>query len=209
VASVAFFALLTATPAFAGQASSGELFFYPCTACHPVRFVPGTQTPIGALPNGFKGHQIVLVGHDKLGVGRAACLACHDDPARNPGMLKVADGSLIDINGDVALVCYRCHSTKYKEFKAGTHGKHLGKCTAAGCHDPHTPGFIFAGSVMPFTGTGTQFKILSQRRPFMPLASPAPAPPVSIPWWYTALAVVGFVVVGGLGGKLALGRLKR
>jgi hypothetical protein len=124
-------------------------------------------------------------------------------------MLKLADGSLVDIKGDVALVCYRCHSTKYKEWKAGTHGKHQAKCTAAGCHDPHTPGFIYAPPTMPFIGTGWQFKVLSQREPFRPLASPAPAPPVQLPAWFIGLAVVGTVAAGGLGGTLLLGRFKR
>lgn len=201
--------LLPAATALAGQASSGELFFYPCTSCHPVHLVPGTQKPIGALPNGFQGHQIVLQGHDKLGVGNGACLVCHDDPTRNPGMLKTADGSLVDIKGDVALVCYRCHSTKYKEWKAGTHGKHQAKCTAAGCHDPHTPQFIYAAPLLPFVGSGFQFRVLSQREPFSPLAPPAPAPPVQIPSWFLALGAVGLVVAGGLGGKLLVGRLKR
>lgn len=203
--------LILAVPAvaLAGQASSGELFFYPCTSCHPIRFVPSTQKPIGPLPNNFQGHQIVLQGHDVLGVGNKACLVCHDDPTRNPGMLKLADGSLIDINGDTALVCYRCHSTKYKEWKAGTHGKHKDKCTAAGCHDPHTPQYIYAGPTMPFIGTGWQFQVLSKRVPFMALMSPAPSPPVTIPGWFVGLAVVGLVAAGGLGGTLLVGRFKR
>jgi hypothetical protein len=200
----------TVVPAFAGQASSGELFYYPCTSCHPVQMIPGTETPTKKLPNGFTGHEIVLVGHDKLGKGDAACMTCHDDPARNPGMLKLADGSLIDIKiGDIALVCYRCHSTKYKEFKAGTHGKHKASCVAAGCHDPHTPGFIYAPPLMPFIGTGFQFKVLSQREAFSPLAPPAPDAPVQIPWWFTAITVVGIAVVGGITGTLVMGRSKR
>ena len=117
------FLFASAAPALAIQASSGELLFYPCTDCHPVTIIPGTNRPSRPLPNDFKGHDIVLQGHDKLGKGNTACLACHDDPSRNPGMLKLADGSLIDIKGDVAQVCYRCHSAKYKEWKAGTHGK--------------------------------------------------------------------------------------
>jgi hypothetical protein len=193
--------------AFAGQASSGELFFYPCTDCHPVQLIPGTQTPTRRLPNDFKGHGIVLEGHDKL--GSQACLACHDDASRNPGMLKLADGTLIDINGDVSLVCYRCHSSKYKEFKAGTHGKHKTSCVVAGCHDPHTPGFIYASPLMPFIGSGFQFRVLSKREPFMPLAAPAPAPPITIPLWFVALVFAGLITVGGLAGNLVLGRSKR
>jgi hypothetical protein len=205
-------AFLVAVPglAAAGQAASGELFFYPCTSCHPVTMVPGavpgTEQPSKRLPNGFKGHEIVLVGHVALGKGSVACLVCHDDPSRNPGKLKLADGTLVDIKGDVALVCYRCHSTKYKEWKAGTHGKHKGKCTAQGCHDPHTPQFIYADPLRPFVGNGFQFKVLSARTPFTPLARPAPAPPVRIPWWFTASAYLGLIVVGGLTGGLVMGR---
>jgi hypothetical protein len=128
-AAVVFATLLLApaVPAFAGQASSGELFFYPCTNCHPVTMVPGpggTEHPAKPLPNGMSGHRIVLEGHDKLGNPDDACLVCHDDPARNPGKLKIAGGGFVDIKGDISLVCYRCHEAKYREFKAGTHGKH-------------------------------------------------------------------------------------
>jgi hypothetical protein len=203
--------LLGAAPqqAMAAQASSGQLFFYPCTSCHPVTMLPGTDQPSKRLPNGFKGHEVVLIGHQALGQGSKACQVCHDDPNRDPGKLKLADGTLIPITGDVALVCYRCHSTKYKEWKAGEHGKHQGKCTADGCHDPHTPQFIYAEPLRPFVGNGFQFKVLSARTPFEPLARPAPAPPVRIPWWFTTVAYLGLLVVGGVTGGLVMGRRKR
>lgn len=198
--------VLPAAQAVAGQASSGELLFYPCASCHPVR--PGARVGAG-LPNGFKGHGIVLEGHDALGRGDAACLACHDDPAKDPGKLKTADGGLVGITGDVARVCYRCHSAKYREWRAGTHGKGNPACTSAGCHDPHTPGFIYAEPLLPFTGSGFQFKAVSGRQAFSPLAPPPPAPPVETPWWLVASAAVGAVVAGGLAGTLVMGRSKR
>ncbi len=95
----------------------GELFFDPCTSCHPV--APGSIEGGRKLPNDFKGHEIVLEGHDKLGPGEAACVVCHEDAEKNPGMLKTIDGSLVDIKGDVSLVCFRCHSQKYAAWKAG------------------------------------------------------------------------------------------
>ena len=201
--------VLLPSAAFAGQAASGELFFYPCTSCHPVTVPEGSDTPNKKLPNGFKGHEIKLIGHDALGVGENACLTCHDDPNRDPSKLKLADGALVDIKGDVALVCYRCHSTQFKEWKAGTHGKHKAKCTASGCHDPHTPGFIYAEPLRPFVGNGFQFKVLSQRAQFKPLAAPAPPPPVRFPGWYAAVALLGVVAVGGLTVKLVSGRSTR
>lgn len=193
-----------AAPALAGQASSGELFFYPCSACHPV-----PEGGAAGLPNGFEGHDIVLEGHDRLGEGEAACVACHDDPAKDPGKLRLADGGLVDIKGDVSLVCYRCHSAKYEEFVAGTHGRRQPSCVAAGCHDPHTPAWIYAGPLLPFTGSGFQFKALGGREPFAPLASPPLPAPVETPRWFSALAIVGFAAAFGQVGRLVLGRSKR
>lgn len=202
---LATLALAAAPPAFAGQASSGELLFYPCTSCHPVRQGQAARK----LPNGFKGHEVVLEGHDKLGKGDAACLVCHDDRGRNPGKLKLVDGSLIDIQGDVAQVCFRCHSAKYEEWKAGTHGKRRPKCTAAGCHDPHTPGSVYAAPMLPFMGGGFQVNVLPERRTFVALAQPAPPPGVETPMWFSIVAVVGLVAVGGQMVRLALGRRTR
>jgi hypothetical protein len=201
--------LMSAAPAFAGQASTGDLFFYPCTSCHPVS--PGAAQSGRKLPNGFKGHEIVLVGHDVLGKGNAACLACHSSPTGNPGMLKTVDGSLVDIRGDVSLVCFRCHSAKYEEWKAGVHGKRQPKCTAAGCHDPHTPGWINAGPLLPFVGTGFQFRVRPARQAFMPLASPAPlvVPPTQTPTWFVVVVTLGVLLAGGLAGALIPGRSKR
>jgi hypothetical protein len=225
LATLAFLVLaaLAAAPAahaFAGQASSGELFFYPCTTCHPVIMVPGptpgTERPSKPLPNGFTGHAdfIILENHDKLAApGGEPCLVCHDDPTRNPGKLKLADGTLLDVTGDIALFCYQCHSTKYKEFRAGTHGKHQPMCTSAGCHDPHTPGYIYAGPLRPFVGTGFQFKVLSQRVAFKPLMQPPLAPPTVNPTWFMYAFAVGLVLalalVVGLVGQVAAEWLKR
>ncbi len=199
--------LLSVASAFAGQASSGELLFYPCTSCHPV--TPAQLQSGRKLPNDFMGHQIVLVAHDALGQGRNACLVCHDDPSRNPGMLKLVDGSLVDITGDVSRVCYRCHSAKYNEWKAGTHGRNQPKCTASGCHNPHSPGWIYAQPLLPFIGTGFQFQVAPQRHGFTPLALPAGNPPVETPAWFLVVAAVGVVLAGGTAGRLIRGRSKQ
>ena len=205
---VAAFLLISTAPVLAGQASTGDLLFYPCTSCHPV--TPGVP-PTRKLPIGFHEHAITLVGHDVLGKGDAACIVCHDDPRKNPGLLRTVDGGLVDIQGDVSLVCQKCHSAKYAEFRAGVHGKHELKCTSAGCHDPHTPGFIYAKSLLPFVGTGFQFRVRPVRETFMPLASPAPRgiPPVETPAWFAVLVVVGVALAAGLAGALIVGRSKR
>jgi hypothetical protein len=191
--------------AFAGHASTGELLFFPCTSCHPLS--PGASTD--ALPNKFPGHKIVLESHDKLGKGEAACLVCHDDPSRDPGKLKLIDGSLVDVTGDVSLVCYRCHEAKYKEFKAGEHGRNMPKCTSSGCHDPHTPAYVYAGPVMPFTGTGFQVRAVSGRLPFLAMPMAPLPPPTTTPAWLLVAAVLGLVVAAGIVGALTLGRSTR
>ena len=194
--------LATAVPAFAGQASTGQLFFSPCTNCHPVTMVAGpggTEHPSRPLPNGMTGHKIVLESHDVLAAGGdigIACLTCHDDPSRNPGKLKIAGGKLIDITGDISLVCYTCHEAKYKEFKQGTHGKHFASCVAAGCHDPHTPNYIYFAPLKPFLGTGFQMRVVGANRvPFKPIMSPPLPPPTVNPTWFLIVVGVGLFLV--------------
>ena len=203
-----------ASSAFAAQASTGELLFYPCTSCHPLTTVigaDGKRHPTRTLPNNFQGHQIVLVGHDKIGTDEdSQCQSCHDAPERNPGLLKSVNGTLIDIKtGDIATVCERCHEDKYRDFKAGTHGKHKPSCVAAGCHDPHSPQFIYASPLMPFVGTGFQFQVLPERVAFRPLPPPAPAPATVIPGWFTVVSALGVLLAAGLVGTLVSGRFKR
>jgi hypothetical protein len=200
--------LAFASTAYAGQASSGDQFFYPCTNCHPVVMGPG-DVPTKPLPNNFKGHQIKLIGHDVLGKEGEACLVCHDDPAKNPGKLKLIDGSLVDIKGDIAGVCQKCHSEKYNAWKAGTHGKRKPKCTASGCHDPHTPQWIYASELLPFVGTGFQFRGVPERVAFKPLAGPPVDPPTVTPPWFAFASAIVALIAAGLIGWLIVGRSRR
>jgi len=187
-----------------GRAATGEPLFYPCSACHPV-----TQREIEqgrTLPNGFTRHQITLHGHASLGEGRAACAACHDTAAGDPGRLKLADGTLVAITGDVSRVCYRCHSAIYREFEAGIHGAGEQKCSSAGCHDPHTPGFIFAEGLLPFVGNGFQFSILSESTTFTPMAGPPVQAGHRDPEYLQVLAILGVALAAGLAIALVRGR---
>lgn len=200
--------LLAAPAAFAGQASTGELAFYPCSQCHPVT-VSADGTPSHPLPIGLKKHEVTLEVHDVLGTDEKACLACHDDPSRNPGMLVLPDGSLVEITGDVSRVCQRCHMEKYREWTEGIHGKDAPKCTAAGCHDPHTPSWIFIKALPPFQGTGVQVRAVGNREPFKPLAGPPVPPPVFTPTWLVVMTLLAAVVAFGMVGYLVKGRAKR
>jgi hypothetical protein len=218
VSIVAFVAVIVMTPvsASAGQASSGTLLFYPCTKCHPVTIINDvTGQTSHPLPIPFKGHKITLESHDVLGKSDAACFVCHDLPSRNPGMLHAVDGTLIDVKtGDIALLCEKCHFEKYTEFRQGIHGKHFASCVVAGCHDPHTPGYIYVAALPPFLGTGFQIQPVGPDRvPFKPLMSPAPPPPTVNPTWYVVVTVIGLIVAlaifAGLAVPAVVGRLKR
>ncbi len=203
-----FVGIAFAPSAFAGRSSTGELAFYPCTKCHPVTLGAGGN-PVPPLPNGFTKHTITLEVHDTLGKDEKACLMCHDDPSRNPGMLIAPDGSLIDITGDVSRVCQRCHFEKYRDWQDGIHGKDLPKCTAAGCHDPHTPSWIYVAALPPFLGTGIEVHAVAPHEPFKPLAGPPVYPPVSTPLSLVIVASIGAVVGAGTLGLLIVGRSKR
>lgn len=204
VALIAIAAALIAAPvvAHAGTASTGTLLFYPCTDCHPVS-VDAAGKPSHPLPVSFKGHGIKLESHDVLGTGSAACLVCHDAPTRNPGLLHAVDGTLIDVKtGDIAKLCQKCHFEKYDEFVAGIHGKKQTSCVAAGCHDPHSPGYFNVPALPPFLGTGVQVKLFPERVAFKPLPGPPTAPATFTPGWYgwaaLALYALAAVIAGGL-----------
>lgn len=194
--------------ALAGQASTGELAFHPCTQCHPVVLGPDGK-PTKPLPVDLEQHEITLEVHDVLGTDDAACLVCHDSPERNPGMLILADGSLVDITGDVSRVCQRCHFERYREWQSGVHGNRAPKCSAAGCHDPHTPSWIYIEALPPFQGTGMQVRAVWEREPFMPFAGPPVPPPVVTPTWFVVITLLGGVAILGLVGYMTLGRSKR
>lgn len=200
------FSLASAAPAFAGKAATGEPLFYPCTTCHPVGGEAGASRK---LPNDFKGHNIVLDSHAVLGAAEQACFTCHDGPNRNPAMLRLVDGKLVDITGDIAGVCQKCHSAIYAEWQAGGHGRREAKCSSAGCHDPHTPGSIYADPLLPFQGIGFQFGVLPEKTTFMPMAAPATEPPSETPAWLAIMAAVGVVLAGGLTSRLVRGRSQR
>jgi hypothetical protein len=203
IAAVAFSA-----PAFAGQSSTGKQAFVPCTRCHPV-FVDANDKPTKPLPNGFKKHEITLEVHDILGKGGEACLACHESPTTDPGKLKTPDGSLVDVTGDVSRVCQKCHFEKYRDWQAGIHGKRAPKCTSGGCHDPHTPSWIYVAALPPFQGTGLEVRAVGKREPFKPLASPPLPAPVTTSLWLVIVASLGAVVSAGILAYLVLGRSKR
>lgn len=194
--------------ASAGQSSTGKQAFVPCTRCHPVT-LGADGKPTKPLPNGFKKHEITLEVHDALGKGDQACLACHEPPTRDPGKLIAPDGTLVDVTGDVSQVCRRCHFEKYREWRTGVHGKKAPKCTAAGCHDPHTPSWIYVAALPPFQGTGMEVHAVGDRQPFKPFTAPPLPAPTATAVWLVIVTAIGAVVSASLLAYLLLGRSKR
>lgn len=205
---VSAFLLVGPTPAIAGRSSTGELAFHPCDRCHPVT-LGADGKPTKPLPVGLEQHQIELEVHDILGEGDKACLACHDDPAKNPGMLKLADESLVEVTGDVSRVCQRCHFEKYREWQVGVHGKREPKCSAKGCHDPHTPSWIYVPALPPFQGTGFEARAVGEREAFTPFAAPPVAAPVETPAWLAIVASLAALASVGMVGLIIRGRSTR
>jgi hypothetical protein len=185
---------LTAAPALGvGRA--------PAASCSSTRARRATPSPTawlpGTLPNDFAGHQIELVGHDVLGEGSEACVVCHDDPSRDPGKLRVLGGGFVDAGDDVSRVCYTCHAGMYEEWAAGIHGRNQPTCTSAGCHDPHSPSWIYGDPLLPFVGTGFQVRAVSDRELFTPLAAyPVSAPVYTPPWLWFATAAAAAIAIG-------------
>jgi fatty-acyl-CoA synthase len=117
-------------------------------------------------------------------------------------------GETVDITGEVSRVCQRCHFEKYTDWQLGIHGRGQPKCSAAGCHDPHTPGWIYVAALPPFQGTGIEVRAVAPREPFTAMAPPPVEPPVTTPTWLVVIAVAGSLYAFAVIGFLTLGRRK-
>ena len=73
------------------------------------------------------------------------CLDCHDPLNRD--VLRLANGSPVPFEESYRL-CGQCHGEKYRDWRAGVHGKRVGSWSGkktymlcAHCHNPHDPRF--------------------------------------------------------------------
>lgn len=123
--------VLTVLPA---PVLTSELF--PCSKCH-------NKTDKG-LESGKQGvHKAIpLEGHIEESYN---CFGCHD--RENLDKLNLFNGAKIDLFLSSSL-CGQCHSSSYKLWKSGLHGKISGKWNGqkkinpcVNCHDPHHPGY--------------------------------------------------------------------
>jgi predicted CXXCH cytochrome family protein len=110
---------------------------FPCTGCHDPNLTVNAQRRVLV-----KAHTDIQLKHDEQ---HRWCLDCHN--ADNRDVLRSAAGEPIPFVESYRL-CGQCHGDKYRDWKAGIHGKRTGEwdgrkdyLLCIHCHDPHTPRF--------------------------------------------------------------------
>jgi len=109
---------------------------FPCTQCHEGPGDP-TRRELGAHEEIQK-----LFDHDSA---NRWCLDCHDN--QNRDVLRLASGAPVPFTESYRL-CGQCHGDKYRDWRAGVHGKRVGRWDGertyflcVNCHNPHSPRF--------------------------------------------------------------------
>lgn len=109
---------------------------FPCSQCHEGPGDP-TRRELGA-------HEDVqgMFHHDSA---NRWCLDCHDN--QNRDVLRLASGAHVPFTESYRL-CGQCHGDKYRDWRAGIHGKRVGQWDGertyflcVNCHNPHSPRF--------------------------------------------------------------------
>ncbi len=136
------------TPAAAerpGKAGPGEIQaeappfsegIFPCSQCHEG----GGDATRREL--GFHEDVQAAFSHDSE---NRWCLDCHDN--QNRDVLRLASGAHVPFTESYRL-CGQCHGDKYRDWRAGIHGKRVGRWDGertyylcVNCHNPHAPRF--------------------------------------------------------------------
>ncbi|CAN0604400.1 unnamed protein product, partial [Ectocarpus sp. 12 AP-2014] len=109
---------------------------YACTECH--------SKPLSEMQNGSevqKAHWDIKLNH--ANENAMNCASCHNGKDMNN--LNSLTGNAIDFNKSFQL-CAQCHSSQFKDWKGGAHGKNIGgwskpraAMTCVNCHNPHAP----------------------------------------------------------------------
>lgn len=111
---------------------------FPCTECHVEKDLPTNRTRRTLVDD----HVDIMLKHDEE---QRWCLDCHD--ATNRDRLHLASGELVPFEESYRL-CGQCHGEKYRDWRAGVHGRRIGQWNGAKeyllcvhCHSPHQPRF--------------------------------------------------------------------
>lgn len=127
--------------AFYVESRSRKLVHFECSECHSK---PLDQLRVDAPMSGKKAHWNISLKHAHSTVMK--CNTCHEMDG-TPDQLIGLQGDSISYDHCYKL-CGQCHSTQYKDWQGGAHGKKLGGWTkprivktCTGCHNPHQPAF--------------------------------------------------------------------
>jgi hypothetical protein len=110
---------------------------FPCTTCHNKDMPPNRKRRV---LTDF--HTDIDLKHD---AEHRWCLDCHD--ADNRDQLHLASGEAVAF-GESYRLCGQCHGEKYRDWRAGVHGRRVGQWNGpkqyllcVHCHSPHQPHF--------------------------------------------------------------------
>ena len=109
---------------------------FPCSECH-ANLKDRTRRELA-----FHEDQQKVFDHDSE---NRWCLDCHD--FENRDVLRLASGATVPFTESYRL-CGQCHGDKYRDWRAGVHGKRVGHwdgektyLLCVNCHNPHSPAF--------------------------------------------------------------------
>ena len=111
---------------------------FPCSECHNETDLPPNRTRRPLVD----AHDEIVLTHDEE---NRWCLDCHD--TNNRDRLHLASGETVAFEESYR-VCGQCHGEKYRDWRAGVHGRRIGEWNGAKqyllcvhCHSPHQPRF--------------------------------------------------------------------
>ena len=90
---------------------------FPCTQCHNEAVMATNKTRRQLVD----AHDDIVLRHDEE---HRWCLDCHD--AANRDRLHLASGELVPFEESYR-VCGQCHGEKYRDWRAGVHGRRIGE----------------------------------------------------------------------------------
>lgn len=120
------------------QKSANNIVSFPCSNCHSIDL---DQLKAETSYEPQKAHWDIEIVH--AGETTMDCNTCHSESDLNK--LNSITGAQLDFNESYKS-CAQCHSTQYKEWQGGAHGKRVGGWvpprivkSCVECHNPHNP----------------------------------------------------------------------